>query len=127
MPAPFLSERTVAGLRMFNAGDFDGCHHLLQRVWVGDDGSGRLLLQAVIQLSAACIHIRHGHRHQALVMLARARPKLDRFRPGHGGVDVDALAAAAAEMERRLAAGEPLAVMAACCPQVRFASPVVPA
>ncbi len=125
--AVILSDRTLAGLRLFNDGDFDGCHHLLQQVWVDDGSASRLLLQAVIQVSAACIHVRHGHRRQALTMLARARPKLERFRPRFAGVDVDGLVAAVDDLRHRLAAGVPTAEVAARLPRLRFRPPAVPA
>jgi hypothetical protein len=89
--APVGGESIEHGIARFNERDFDGCHHLLQRIWVEEDGPVRLLLQGIIQVSAACIHVRRGRRDQALTLVARATPKLAAFLPCSHGIDVVSL------------------------------------
>jgi uncharacterized protein len=83
-----LPEEVRHAIALFNARDFDECHHELQAVWYRERDPIRLLYQAIVQIGAAALHVQRDHWRQALTLFARARPKLALCPPQWLGVDV---------------------------------------
>lgn len=97
------------GLRLHDGGEFMAAHRALERAWLAAGGPQRQLLQGLVQLSAAGVHLERGRCRPALRLLERAEVKLAAaLAAGTGlpdGPDVAALHAAVGRCLRELRRG----------------------
>ena len=70
---------------------FFACHEVLEGLWRETTGPQRLFYNGLIHCAVAIYQHRRGNAVGAVRQLARARIKLQDFRPRHYEVDVDAL------------------------------------
>lgn len=139
MPAPsrnaqLLTADELAGrldelyraLEEFNDGYYFESHETLEDLWMVTPLPERTLFQGIIQLAAAYVHLARGEVPGALKLLDAAVAKLRRFEPEHLGIDVSAMAEAAARVRTQLAAdsgGESLRAALAAAPKWRYEAP----
>lgn len=70
--------RTITeGLRLHNRGHHVEAHHVLEEAWRDATGARRELLQGLVQLTAAGIHLDRGRIRQAVMLLDRAAASLE--------------------------------------------------
>jgi len=99
-----LTARYVAGLRLFDEGDYHEAHEELEELWSGEVGARRHLLQALIQLAVALHHWQRGNFAGALSLCERAREHLAALAQETCFVSPRALDAAVATVAREVAA-----------------------
>jgi predicted metal-dependent hydrolase len=68
-----LSTKALAGIDHFNHGRFYDAHHGLEDAWVEDQGPGRDLYRAILQIGVAYYQIERGNYRGAVKMLLRVR------------------------------------------------------
>lgn len=109
--AQLLSRDELAGrldelyraLDEFNDGYYFESHETLEDLWLVTPLPERTLFQGIIQVAAAYVHLVRGETPGAIKLLGAAIAKLRPFEPEHLGVDIAAMAAAAAAARARLA------------------------
>lgn len=65
------------GLALFNQGRFFDCHEAWEVVWKQAEGAERLLVQGLIQVAVALLHVERGNLRGARSVYAKACAKLD--------------------------------------------------
>lgn len=86
-----MSPLALKGLREFNQGEYFEAHESLEEAWNEDEGPGRDLYQAILQLAVAYLQIERGNFNGAEKMFLRLRQWLDPLPDTCRGVDVKAL------------------------------------
>jgi predicted metal-dependent hydrolase len=66
-----LAPRARQGIEMFNEGHYYKCHDYLEEAWMEDQGPGRDLYRAILQVGIAYFQIERGNYRGALKMLLR--------------------------------------------------------
>lgn len=99
-----LTARFVAGLRLFDAGDYHESHEEIEELWSGEVGARRHLLQALIQLAVALHHWERGNFGGALSLCERAREHLAQVAQETCLIEPRALDATVATIAREITA-----------------------
>ncbi len=74
-------EEYIAGIDLYNAGDFFAAHDVWESRWMGEVGPDeKLFLQALIQSAVAFYHLELGRRGAARQMYLRAKEKFARLK-----------------------------------------------
>ena len=81
------------GLGYFNEERYWESHEALEYAWHRAVGSEKELLQGIILVAAALVHLQKNEHDIALSILARARDKLSPHHGEHFGVSVDSICA----------------------------------
>jgi len=88
-----LSEIALRGLEEFNHGMYFEAHETLEAAWNMDEGPGRDLYRAILQVAVAYLHIERGNYPGAMKMFLRLRQWIDPLPETCRGVDVAQLRA----------------------------------
>lgn len=102
-------EEYLRGIALFNAGEFWEAHEEWEAIWLEAEEGYPLFFQGLIQVAAAFHHFRNGHWPGMASLLREATAKLEGYRPGRLGLDVDALLAVLEPWARLADAGGPTA------------------
>jgi len=86
----------------FNDGYYFESHETLEDLWLVTPLPERTLFQGIIQIAAAYVHLARGEVPGAIKLLDAAVAKLRAFEPAALGIDVAAMAGAAAYVRQRL-------------------------
>jgi hypothetical protein len=86
--AEALSDLGLEGIAQFNAGAYYKAHDSLEAAWVADQGPGRDLYRAMLQIGIAYHQIERGNYRGAVKMLLRVRQWLEPLPDVCRGVDV---------------------------------------
>ncbi len=92
----------VAGIALFNAGQFYACHEAIEAEWHAERGTIRTLYQGILQIGVGFHHALRGNHRGALLLLAAGIDKTSRFAPRCLGIETGRLAADAAACLERL-------------------------
>lgn len=91
-----LEQNHRLGRAHFNAGRFFPAHEAWETAWKQAKGTpDEEFFKGLSQLGAGYVHWRRGNPHGAKTLLRRAVWRIAGFRPGHHGVDVEAVVDAA--------------------------------
>ena len=106
--APPYDPRYLAGIVLFNRGDFFEAHEVWESLWMDTLGPDRAFYQGLIQAAVGLCHFCNGNVRGAVKLYRSSRDYLERYGPGHLGLN---LADFAAQMDacfaELLASGEP--------------------
>ena len=94
-----LHPQAVAGLHLFNAGEYFEAHEALETAWREEAGPARELYRGVLQVAVAYYHLTRGNYIGTLKMFARARYWLALFPERCRGIEVGRLMADAQAVE----------------------------
>lgn len=86
-----LSPTAGEGIERFNRGEYYSAHDFLESAWMADEGPGRDLYRAILQVGIAYHQIEQRNYRGAVKMLLRVRQWLDPLPATCRGVDVAAL------------------------------------
>ena len=81
------------GIELFNSGEFLRCHDYLEELIPFESGQAAELFHGLIELAAACYHIKQGNIFGARYLLTSAVDLLSPCRPSYQGIDVESLVA----------------------------------
>jgi predicted metal-dependent hydrolase len=85
----------LAGIELFNAGEFFECHEELETLWKAERDPLRYLYQGILQIGVGFHHWRNGNFRGASLLLRDGIDKASRFQPNCLGVDTARLCAEA--------------------------------
>lgn len=88
-----LSATAREGVNLFNKGEYYAAHDFLESAWVADEGPGRDLYRAILQVGIAYHQIEKGNYRGAVKMLLRVRQWLEPLPDTCREVDVISLRA----------------------------------
>jgi predicted metal-dependent hydrolase len=108
--------RYLAGIVLFNRGDFFEAHEVWESLWMDTHGPERPFIQGLIQAAVGLCHFCNGNVRGAAKLYKSSGDYMDRFRPTFWGLDLDlfwtAMAACFAELleqpDRRVEPNEEL-------------------
>lgn len=81
----------AAGAACYQRGEWFEAHERWEDAWRESTGADRRVIQALIQVAAALLHLEEGRPRPAATLLRRALAKLDDAPPELDGVDVAAI------------------------------------
>jgi uncharacterized protein len=81
------------GIELFNSGEFLQCHDYLEELIPFESGQAAEFFHGLIELAAACYHLKQGNIFGARYLLTSAVDLLTPCRPSYHGVDVESLVA----------------------------------
>jgi predicted metal-dependent hydrolase len=81
------------GIEFFNSGEFLQCHDYLERLIPFESGQAAEFFHGLMELAAACYHLKQGNIFGARYLLTSAVDLLAPCRPAYQGIDVERLLA----------------------------------
>ncbi|MEB3361604.1 MAG: DUF309 domain-containing protein [Synechococcaceae cyanobacterium] len=100
--------RLARALQRFNGGDWYGAHDLFEELWHETQGPSRPVLQGILQIAVAHLHLERGNHHGATVLLGEGIGRLARVEDDALGLDILTLRALAKDRLQRLQHGRPV-------------------
>ena len=85
------SDTLQRGIELFNSGDFLKCHDYFEELIPLESAESAELLHGLIELAAACYHLKQGNVFGARYLLTSAIDLLGPLRPSLLGIDVEHL------------------------------------
>jgi len=83
-----LSEKAKHGIALFNRGEYFESHEELEHAWNDEQGAGRELYRAILQIAVAYLQIQRRNYNGAIKMFLRARQWIDPLPDVCKGVDI---------------------------------------
>jgi predicted metal-dependent hydrolase len=88
-PAAGHDPRYLAGVALFNRGEYFDAHDVWEELWQDCPSADRRFYQSLIQAAVALYHWGNGNRTGAVRLFHSGRRYMDPYRPAHRGLDVD--------------------------------------
>lgn len=95
-----LPAHAIAGIRLFNAGEYFEAHEELEAAWKEEPGNIRRLYQGILQAAVTYLHIQRGNYEGAVKVHGRSMRWLRAWPERCCGINVDKLRA---DMEQVIA------------------------
>lgn len=86
-----VDPRLQDAIALFNRGEWYACHDGFEELWHETQGPLRPLLQGVLQVAVARLHLERGNLRGATVLLGEGLGRLQRCGASDLDLDVDAL------------------------------------
>lgn len=99
-----LSEKAKQGIDLFNRGEYFESHEELEHAWNEEQGAGKELYRAILQIAVAYLQIQRRNYNGAIKMFLRARQWIDPLPDICRGVDIAQLRNDAADARATLEA-----------------------
>lgn len=90
-PPVEISEAIKLGLELFNEERYWESHEALELAWLRATGPDKEILQGIILLAVALVHLQKNEQDIALSVMKRAHSKLAEYDGEHFGVNISAL------------------------------------
>lgn len=81
--------RYLAGIELFNRGEFFEAHEVWEDLWHECDSADRRFYQALIQAAVAAYHWSRGNATGAKRLYHSGRKYMEPYRPTHRGLAID--------------------------------------
>jgi hypothetical protein len=81
------------GIELFNSGEFLKCHDYLEELIPFESGQAAEFFHGLMELAAACYHLKQGNIFGARYLLTSAVDLLAPYRPSCQGIDLEPLLA----------------------------------
>jgi uncharacterized protein len=81
------------GIELFNSGEFLKCHDYFEELIPFESGQSAEFFHGLMELAAACYHLKQGNIFGARYLLTSAVDLLEPCRPSYHGLDVGCLLA----------------------------------
>ena len=91
-----VDPRFGEAVRLFNAGEWYACHDGFEELWHETQAPCRRVLQGILQIAGAHLHLEHGNRRGATVLLGEGLGRLQSAGAETFGLDLDGLRESAA-------------------------------
>jgi hypothetical protein len=107
IPGPQMEEEQEAireGIQLFNEERFWESHEALEWAWRRASGADKEILQGIILLAAALVHLQKNEIAVSLTVMGRAQRKLTPYHSEHFGINIDTLCD---NVSRMISAGHP--------------------
>src|ERR1700730_2795771 len=86
---PSHDPRYLAGIVLFNRGDFFEAHEVWESLWMEPAGADRAFYQGLIQAAVGLCHFCNGNVRGAVKLYRSSRDYLNRYGARHLGLDLD--------------------------------------
>jgi predicted metal-dependent hydrolase len=87
-PATAYDPRYLAGVLLFNRGDFFEAHEAWEALWMDTAGPDRPFYQGLIQAAVGLCHFCNGNVRGAVKLYHSSRAYMNRYAPSHLGLAV---------------------------------------
>jgi hypothetical protein len=105
-PAPLEEDpRFRQSVALFNAGEWYDCHDGFEELWQETLGPDRPVLQGILQIAVAQLHLERGNRNGATVLMGEGLGRLACCGPAELGLDLVSLRECVARRLRCLQQG----------------------
>src|SRR5262249_45071112 len=88
--APEYDPRYLAGILLFNRGDYFEAHEVWEELWGDTPGPGKSFYQGLIQAAVALCHFCNGNVRGAVKLYRTSRAYMEQFASPHLGLDIAA-------------------------------------
>ncbi len=95
-------------VRLFNAGEWYACHDGFEELWHETSGPLRPVLQGILQIAVAQLHLERGNRRGAMILTGEGLGRLATVPSPRLGLDLDALRSQARPLLEALQGEGPL-------------------
>src|SRR5580698_9901999 len=80
--------RYLAGIVLFNRGDFFEAHEVWESLWMETHGPERKFYQSLIQAAVGLLHFCNGNLRGAAKLYRSSRDYMERYGSAHLGLDI---------------------------------------
>ncbi len=88
----FISDsRFEIGMKLFNSCQWYKSHDVFEEIWHETGGPERQLLQAILQVAVAQVHLENNNINGATILYGEALGRLKRFQLANLGLDIEGL------------------------------------
>ena len=105
----FLDDsRFEIGMNLFNSCQWYKSHDVFEEIWHETGGPERQLLQAILQVAVAQVHLENSNINGATILYGEALGRLKRFQLSNLGLDIEGLSNCVSRRLEFLQIGEDL-------------------
>ena len=83
--------RFEIGMKLFNSCQWYKSHDVFEEIWHETGGSERQLLQGILQVAVAQVHLENSNLNGATILYGEALGRLKRFQLANFGLDIEGL------------------------------------
>ena len=83
--------RFEIGMKLFNSCQWYKSHDVFEELWHETGGSERQLLQGILQVAVAQVHLENSNINGATILYGEALGRLKRFKISNLGLDIEGL------------------------------------
>ena len=83
--------RFEIGMKLFNSSQWYKSHDVFEEIWHETGGPERQLLQGILQVAVAQVHLENGNINGATILYGEALGRLKRLQLSDFGLDIEAL------------------------------------
>ena len=83
--------RFEIGMKLFNSCEWYKSHDVFEEIWHETNGSERQLLQGILQVAVAQVHLENGNKNGATILYGEALGRLKRSNLDNLGLDIEGL------------------------------------
>ena len=83
--------RFEIGMKLFNSCQWYKSHDVFEEIWHETCGPERQLLQGILQVAVAQVHLENCNLNGATILYGEALGRLKRFRAANFGLDIEGL------------------------------------
>ena len=76
------------GMKLFNSHQWYKSHDVFEEIWHETGGSERQLLQGILQIAVAQVHLENNNTNGATILYGEALGRLKRFKLNNLGLDI---------------------------------------
>ena len=80
--------RFEIGMKLFNSCQWYKSHDVFEEIWHETGGSERQVLQAILQVAVAQVHLENSNKNGATILYGEALGRLKRFKLANLGLDI---------------------------------------
>ena len=101
--------RFEIGMKLFNSCQWYKSHDVFEEIWHETGGPERQLLQGILQLAVAQVHLENGNINGATILYGEALGRLKKFQLSNLGLDIEGLSTCVSRRLEFLQTGKDLA------------------
>ena len=83
--------RFEIGMKLFNSCQWYKSHDVFEEIWHETGGAERQLLQGILQIAVAEVHLENSNINGATILYGEALGRLKRFKLANLGLDIEGL------------------------------------
>ena len=83
--------RFEIGMKLFNSCQWYKSHDVFEEIWHETGGTERQLLQGILQVAVAQVHLENSNLNGATILYGEALGRLKRFHSANFGLDIEGL------------------------------------
>ena len=81
--------RFEIGMKLFNSGQWYKSHDVFEEIWHETGGPERQLLQGILQVAVAQVHLENSNINGATILYGEALGRLKKFQLSDSGLDIE--------------------------------------